>query len=186
MPEMDQNEERSSFASARLAREILAAFLLTFILARITVFLIMARNIPDLYLYVGGTHVHHLNFGIFLLAGIGAYMLLKQPQGRNLNVASVIYGIGMGLTFDEFGMWIHLGGGYWQRASWDAVIVIAACFALIAFAPSLKRFRPHHWFTAIILLAVVTLFFFLLVKTYRYAGKTIAPKLRHIESVAPK
>jgi hypothetical protein len=32
----------------------------------------------------------------------------------------------MALTFDEFGMWLHLGGSYWQRASIDASIVVAA------------------------------------------------------------
>ena len=186
MQEMDKNEQRSALSSAHLAREILTAFLLTFIIARIIVFLIMTHSIPDLYFYVGGTHVHHLNYGIFLLSAVGAWLLLKRPEGHSFTTAAILYGIGMGLTFDEFGMWIHLGGGYWQRASWDAIIVIASGLALIAFAASLKRFRPHHWFTAIILLIVVVLFFFLLVKTYRYAGKKIAPKLQQIESVAPK
>jgi hypothetical protein len=59
-----------------LARIILFSFLLTFILARVVVFLIMSHRLPDLYLYVGGTHIHHLNYGIFLLAGVGAYLLL--------------------------------------------------------------------------------------------------------------
>jgi hypothetical protein len=34
----------------------------------------------------------------------------------------------MALTFDEFGMWLHLGGSYWQRASFDAVIVLLGVF----------------------------------------------------------
>jgi len=186
MRESDQPIEQSSPSSTHLARSILTAFLLTFILARITVFLIMARKIPDLYFYAGGTHIHHLNYGIFLLSAVGAWLLLKRPAARNLTIAAIIYGIGMGLTFDEFGMWIRLGGDYWQRASWDAVTVIAAGFALVAFAPSIRRFRPHHWFTAILLVIIVALFFYLLVKTYRYAGKTIAPKLHNMESVAPK
>jgi len=186
MLEKDQIAEKSSVTATRLARNILAAFLLTFLFARIIVFLIMFHKIPDFYLHVGGTHVHHLNYGIFMLAAVGAWLLLKHPTGRHLTIAALIYGVGMGLTFDEFGMWIHLGGGYWQRASWDAITVIAAAFALIAFAPSLKRFRPHHWFTAVILLIVIALFFFLLVKTYRYAGKTIAPKFHNMESAAPK
>ncbi len=50
-------------AHRRLARVILFAFLLAFVAARASVFLIMSRRIPDLYLYVGGTHVHHLNHG---------------------------------------------------------------------------------------------------------------------------
>lgn len=171
---------------ARLARTILAAFLLTFIIARIAVFLIMSRIIPDLYLYVGGTHIHHLNYGIFLLAAVGTYLIFRRPTGRGLRVTALFYGIGMGLTFDEFGMWIHLGGGYWQRASWDAVTVIAAGFALIAFAPSIRRFRPHHWLTSIFLIIAVVLFFFLLVKTFRYAHKTLVPAIRKVESIAPK
>jgi hypothetical protein len=40
------------------------SFVVTFVCARIVVFLIMTRDIPDLYIHVGGTHVHHLNFGI--------------------------------------------------------------------------------------------------------------------------
>jgi hypothetical protein len=109
-----------------MARLVLVAFLLTFMVMRIAVFLIMARKIPDLYIHVGGTHVHHLNFGIFLLSAVGGYLLFANPAGPRLQVAAILYGIGMGLTFDEFGMWIHLGGSYWQRASWDAITVIAA------------------------------------------------------------
>ena len=44
-----------------LARRALFAFLLTFILARALVFLIMAHRIPNLYLFLRDTHVHHLN-----------------------------------------------------------------------------------------------------------------------------
>jgi hypothetical protein len=45
--------------------------------ARVVVFLIMSRRIPDLYLHLGGNHVHHLNYGIFLLSGIDAYLLFS-------------------------------------------------------------------------------------------------------------
>jgi len=94
-----------------LARIVFFVFLLTFMLARILVFLIMSRRIPDLYLYVGGNHLHHLNYGIFLLAGLGAFFLFGKPEGRSLQAAAVVYGLGMALTFDEFGMWVRLGGG---------------------------------------------------------------------------
>jgi hypothetical protein len=97
----------------RLARYVPVAFLATFIAARVVVFLIMSRTIPDLFLHVGGTHVHHLNYRIFLLAGVGAYLVFQHPAGRRLGVAAVVYGIGLTLTFDQFGMWLHLGGGYW-------------------------------------------------------------------------
>ena len=57
----------------RTVRLILYVFLLTFIVAQVVVFLIMDRLISDLYFHVGGTHIHHLNYGIFLLSGVGKY-----------------------------------------------------------------------------------------------------------------
>jgi hypothetical protein len=67
--------------ASRLARWALTAFVLTFLLARIAVLLIMTRRIPDLFLHVGQTHVHHMNYGIFLLAALGAWLLFAPPIG---------------------------------------------------------------------------------------------------------
>ncbi len=171
---------------SHLARLVLVAFLVTFAGARITVFLIMSRTIPDLYVHIGGTHIHHLNYGIFLLSGLGGYLLFGNPTGRKREISAVVYGIGMGLTFDEFGMWVHLGGAYWQRASWDAVTVIGAVFALLAFASTIKRFRPRHWLTGIILACILTAFSILLHRSVAYAGKEMKPRIQKIESNAPQ
>lgn len=171
--------------SSHLARLALVAFLLTFVAARIIVFLIMARTIPDLYVHLGGTHIHHLNYGIFLLSGLGAYLIFRRPSRRGRGMAAAIYGVGMALTFDEFGMWVHLGGSYWQRASWDAVTVLAAALALMAFAPSLKRFRPHHWLTGVVLTCAVIAFFIMLHRSLVHAGEVLEPKLHEVESTAP-
>ena len=105
--------------SRQIARRILTAFLFTFVAARVTVFLIISRRIPDLYLHLGGTHIHHLNYGIFLLSGVGAYLLFARPHGRTLLGVAVLYGIGLALTFDEFGLWLHLGGSYCPRCYKD-------------------------------------------------------------------
>ena len=154
-----------------VVRIILVAFLITFMTARVLVFLIVSRRIPDLFLHVGGTHIHHLNYGIFLLSGVGAYLLMMRPQGRWLLIAAATYGVGLALTFDEFGLWVHLGGSYWQRASFDAVVVIAALLALIAVAPEWRRFQPHHWFTAVALALASVAFAVLLVDSFRYADR---------------
>lgn len=172
-------------AFSRIARIVLVAFILTFTLTRLIILLIMSRRIPDLFLYIGGTHIHHLNYGVFLLSGVGAYLLFKRPAGSGLIIAAGLYGISMALTFDEFGMWLHLGGSYWQRASWDAVIVLSALFALLAFAPSLKRFRPRHWLSAVVLALIVIVFFFMLIKSFKYTGKIVNPKLLKIETQGP-
>ena len=167
-----------------LARTILVSFVLTFIAARITVFLIVSRRIPDIYLHLGGTHVHHLNYGIFLLTGVGAYLLLIRPAGSQLIAAACIYGVGTGLTFDEFGLWVHLGGGYWQRASFDAVTVIGGLFGLITVAPRLSEFRPHHWFTALAVAAATLVFGVMLVDSFRYADRLLL-RVQIIEASQP-
>jgi hypothetical protein len=168
-----------------LARVILFSLLLTFVAARVVVFLIMSRRLPDLYLHLGATHIHHLNYGIFLLAGLGAYLLFRQPSGRERTVVAALYGVGLALTFDEFGMWVHLGGRYWQRASWDAVAVVGAALGMVAFAPSLKRFRPRHWWSAAISLVVVVLFFLMLSESFKHARRIIGPRLYEMETNSP-
>src|ERR1035441_7476952 len=144
--------------SAQLARRALFGFILTFIAARTVVLLIMSHRMPNLYFFLRGTHVHHLNYGIFLLAGIGAYLLFCRCGGRALRVAALLYGVAMALTFDEFGMWLHLGGSYWQRASIDAIIVVAAVLAVIGFARSLRSFESRHLRASVALLAALIAF----------------------------
>ncbi len=168
-----------------LARWMLVAFVLTFIVSRVVVYMIMSRTIPDLFLNVGGTHVHHLNYGILLLSGVGAYLIFYRPTGRRLIWATTIYGIGLALTFDEFGMWLHLGGSYWQRASYDAVVVIASLLGLIVAAPSVKRFRPRHWATTAILMLAVLVFAVILARTLGYAERKIGPHLERLDTQSP-
>ena len=183
---MSQNRESTLLQSTfhQRASWILCSFLFTFIIARITVFLILARRIPDLYLYVGGTHVHHLNYGIFLLAGVGAYTLLARPRNNRLYWISLLYGIGLALTFDEFGMWVHLGGSYWQRASFDAVVVIGACLTLLVVAPRLSAFRPPDWLTAGVLAILLLFFGVMLVDSFRYA-QHILYRIQILEQTQP-
>jgi hypothetical protein len=166
------------------ARAILVSFLLTFIAARVVVFLIVSRRIPDIYLHLGGTHIHHLNYGIFLLAAVGAYLLLGHPEEWAIGRAAILYGVGLALTFDEFGLWLHLGGGYWQRASFDAVVVIAALLTLILIAPRLRAFRPHHWATAAALAVATTVFVVMLVDSFRYADRLLL-RVQIIEESRP-
>ncbi|PYL02510.1 MAG: hypothetical protein DME32_06270 [Verrucomicrobia bacterium] len=61
-----------------MARLVFVAFLLIFIASRALVILIMIRRLPDLFLHLGGTHVHHLNYGIFLLSTVAAVLLFAK------------------------------------------------------------------------------------------------------------
>ena len=141
---------------------------------------------PDLFLYVGGTHVHHLNYGIFLLSGVGTWALLTTPAGTGLKLALAAFGVGLGLTFDEFGMWVHLGGPYWQRASFDAVVVVAGILGLIAVGPALRRLRPRHVLTGVLLVLGIVAFGLLLADSFNYAGKRLGPRLHDIERGGPQ
>lgn len=181
------SEETAPHSASRrtLARHLFFAFVLTFMASRIVVFLIMARRIPDLYLHVGGNHVHHLNYGIFLLAGVGGYLLFDRGTPAERNVAAILYGIGLALTFDEFGMWLHLGGPYWQRASFDAMVVLAAGLGVIAFAPPLRAWRPRDRVAALILVASLALFAVLLQASFRFAARE-QPRLEQLEERGPR
>ena len=171
----------------RLARVVFTTFLLTFIASRGLVILIMAKKVPDLFLHLGGTHVHHLNYGIFLLSTVGAILLFAEKlTERERWLCGLVYGFAMALTFDEFGMWLHLGGSYWQRASFDAVIVVLSLFGVIAFAPKLDRMRSHHWATAGITLVAVVGFYWMLFKSMKIAEQRVGPKLHRIEQSGPQ
>src|ERR1019366_2342509 len=102
--------------------------------------------------FLHGTPVHHLNYGICLLSAICGYSIFARPDGREAEITAWLYGLAMGLTFDKFGMWLHLGGSYWQRTSVDAVIVVAAVIGLIAYAPPLERCEKRHFHAFIALL----------------------------------
>ena len=168
--------------SARLARLALFAFILTFITARIMVILIMDRRVPNLYFFLRGTHVHHLNYGIFLLAGVGAYLLLRLPSGKSLRGGALAYGIALALTFDEFGMWLHLGGSYWQRASVDAIIVVAAILALLGYASAIRSFQVRHLRASIALLVALVVFGVVLYDASMKIGKLEGPRLEALEA----
>lgn len=180
----DQHPVEKNFAS-HLARITLIVFLLTFTAARVLVWLIMARTIPDFFLHLGGTHVHHLNYGIFILSGVCGYSLFFRPTGKILEICAALYGVGLALTFDEFGMWLHLGGSYWQRASYDACVVVAAILALIVFASHIKKFRSLHKGMILILILIIGLFAWMLVKSLKYAQTHIQPHLLKIEKSGP-
>ena len=168
----------------KLARYALFSFLVTFILSRICVLLIMSDQMPNLYFFMHGTHVHHLNYGIFLLASVCGYSVFRRPMGHAAEITALLYGVAMGLTFDEFGMWLHLGGSYWQRASVDAVIVVSALFGLVAFARSLKKFERRHFWSFIILLIVLTSFGIVIYTAGNRLSDVMGPMLHDLEAAS--
>jgi hypothetical protein len=166
----------------KLARMALFGFILTFIVARAFVLMIMARKIPNFYFFLQGTHVHHLNYGIFLLAANGGYAVFRRPVGRAAEVTALVYGIAMALTFDEFGMWLHLGGSYWQRASVDAVIIVAAVLGLFGYIRSIERFERRHRVAGLVLLLALAGFAWVVYAAGLRLGNVVGPRLLELEA----
>lgn len=88
---------------------------------------------------VGGTHIHHLVWGILLILVSGYCQIAFDPTSPWQEIVAVVFGLGTGLTLDEFALWLNLEDVYWTekgRRSIDAVIVAAAIsgIVLIGFA----------------------------------------------------
>ena len=83
---------------------------------------------------VGGTHVHHLVWGILLLLICGYVGVAIHPGDPWRDIVAVLFGVGTGLTLDEFALWLNLKDVYWEkegRASIDAVAIAAALSGML-------------------------------------------------------
>ncbi|TKV61162.1 hypothetical protein FDO65_05895 [Nakamurella flava] len=77
---------------------------------------------------IGGVHVHHQVFGIVTMFVTGLLALVTTPgDGVAGALLALVFGVGVGLAFDEFALWVHLDDVYWSdkgRKSIDAVAVV--------------------------------------------------------------
>jgi hypothetical protein len=81
----------------------------------------------------GGTHIHHLVWGILLLMLCGYVGIAVDPASPWRALVAILFGIGMGLTLDEFALWLNLEDVYWSeqgRQSIDAVVVAAGLLTI--------------------------------------------------------
>lgn len=111
---------------------MLIGFLPTFVIARWIV-----RHDPSLFLHVNGTHLHHFIYGLILIAVVG-YIGLVYPQ-RWQRTLSLIYGIGLALVADEFGIWVKLNSYYYGNLSYDAVFAVAVFLVAVVYFADFGR-----------------------------------------------
>jgi lysyl-tRNA synthetase class 2 len=114
---------------------LLVAFLVSWGFIRLSTHMIRAqvRWWPG-NVQVGGTHIHHLVFGIFAMLVLGYVAIAFEPASPWRELCAVGFGIGMGLTLDEFALWLDLRDVYWLpegRKSIDAVVITAAAGLLL-------------------------------------------------------
>lgn len=94
---------------------------------------------------IGGVHIHHQVFGISTMFLTGLLLVATTPDGALLDVLALLFGVGVGLAFDEFALWLHLDDVYWSqegRKSIDAVAIVLVIAASVrAFLDLLQVFQ---------------------------------------------
>ncbi len=117
---------------------IMLAFILTFISSRI-----ISIIDPTFYLFEidNGVRIHHYAYGIFILAASG-YLALVFNSPKATFLVALMHGIGLGLAFDELGMWLKLKDDDIARWSYDGFNIVIGLFLLIlTFKPGIKRIK---------------------------------------------
>ncbi|MFZ0090991.1 MAG: hypothetical protein WAL63_15905 [Solirubrobacteraceae bacterium] len=123
--------------STRAGVILLGSFLLSFLLIRMSTRLMRSPKVPwwpGSVKTAGGLHVHHLVFGIVLMLLFGFLAIALPLSGVWLDLVAAGFGVGAGLTLDEYALWLHLEDVYWAdegRRSVDAVIIAAVVAGLI-------------------------------------------------------
>jgi hypothetical protein len=111
------------------------SFLVTFGFIRTSAHLIKAQvkwwpgNVS-----VGGTHIHHLVWGITLMMITGYVGVAVAPPSPWHEICAVLFGVGTGLALDEFALWLDLKDVYWSqqgRKSIDAVIIAGTITGMV-------------------------------------------------------
>lgn len=141
---------------------MVGAFLVVFLVTRLVTRLIRAGRGPFANTVVGGVHLHHLVYGIFLMLGAGAAEFVYRTQGNWSIVLAVAFGAGAALTLDEFALWLHLSDVYWERQgrlSVDAVMVVAAVGGLLVLGFNPFDHDPNQSAPVLAALAAVNLVF---------------------------
>ena len=95
---------------------VLLAFLVAFVLVRTNTRIIRSERIswwPGNLETEGGLHIHHLVWGISLLLLSGFLAFATDLEAPWWQLTAVGFGVGAGLTLDEFALWLHLRDVYW-------------------------------------------------------------------------
>jgi hypothetical protein len=116
---------------------IIVAFLITFVGARI-----ISNIAPDLTIpWSPNIRVHHYAYGFFILAASG-YLALVFSGPRAKYLISLLHGFGLGLSFDEFGIWLRLSDDDPARWSYDGfLIIVGVIFLIISARPGIKMLK---------------------------------------------
>ena len=91
---------------------------------------------------IPGLHIHHYVYGIFILTAAGYLALVFKSHRATLWIA-LLYGLGVGLTFDEFGMWLNPPFQRGVRWSTNGLTIVIVALGMAALAPMIYG-RPRQ------------------------------------------
>ncbi|HEX6228943.1 MAG TPA: hypothetical protein VFZ41_05710 [Solirubrobacterales bacterium] len=143
---------------------VLVGFILSFAFIRMSTRLMRSPRVPwwpGSVVSESGVHLHHLVFGIvtMMISGtVGFTVLGDSPWAE---ICALLFGVGAGLTIDEFALWIYLEDVYWAeegRVSIDATVIAAAAMGLVllGFSPfSFETDSLDHTLGSIFAAAIV-------------------------------
>jgi hypothetical protein len=132
---LEANHEQAVFL-------VLVGFLGSFAFIRMSTRIIRSESIswwPGNIESEGGLHLHHLVFGIVTMMAAGTLGYVADGRSPFTEICALGFGIGVGLTIDEFALWVHLEDVYWEkegRSSIDATVIAAALMILIVLGVS--------------------------------------------------
>jgi hypothetical protein len=117
---------------------LLAGFLGSFALVRISTLGIRDKWGPFRNVRLGGRHIHHFVPGILIAFASGTTALLTDDEGLEERLA-VTTGVGMGLTFDEAALLLDLRDVYWTREGLLSVQLSLGATAILSIAILTRR-----------------------------------------------
>lgn len=117
---------------------LLAGFLASFALVRISTWGIRDEWGPFRNVSVGGRHIHHFVPGILIAFASGTTALLTDDEALEEKLA-VTTGVGMGLTFDEAALLLDLRDVYWTRQGLFSVQLSLGATAILSIAILTQR-----------------------------------------------
>ena len=112
-----------------------------------------------------GVHVHHLVFGIVAMMVAGTISFAGFATSPIYEICALVFGIGIGLTIDEFALWVHLDDVYWAkegRQSIDATVIAVAALVLIVLGVRPFDFEGSSAGAVVLSVALLLLHFALL------------------------
>lgn len=126
---------------------VLAGFIGSFGFIRMSTRLMRSPKVPwwpGSVVSDSGLHLHHLVFGIVTMIAAGTVGFLSFGRSPSTEICAAFFGIGAGLTIDEFALWVHLEDVYWAeegRSSIDATVIAAAGMGLVLIGASPLTFE---------------------------------------------